>query len=139
MDYSEFFEDERSKGFNSPGNVWLLAYYLDITDFDKYLNEVIEDLEDLDGIEVSEYYYGGETYYLFTEAEAADVLYNFQIGLAKTVLEKQIPTSVWKYFDSERYATDMFSSIYDLFDNVDELEVELDNIILPKVYVIHAN
>lgn len=138
MNYSEFFKDERGKGFSNPSNVWMLAYYLDITDFDKYLNEVIEDFEDLEDIEVLEYWYHGETYYLFTEAQATEILENFQKGLADAMLQK-IPTTIWKYFDSERYSADMFSSIYDIFDNVDELEIELDNVILPKVYVVHAS
>lgn len=138
MDYSEFFKDERNKDFTNPGNIWMLAYYLDITDFNKYLNEVIEDLDTLEGVEVIEYWYHGEIYYLFTEVEASVIVKAYQEELADGMLQK-IPFAVWKYFDSEKYSNDMFSSIYDIFDNVDELEIELDNVILPKVYVVHAN
>lgn len=131
MNYSLFNQRATDKGFETPDRLFIVAHYLDL--YEDVLNKCSEEESIWKGI--YEYHYNGKTYYILNEPDACRIVDSYREMLAMQ-MEPQVTgkPSVFVRDLAEAYYHDVF----DVFDTVQEVELEIDNVVFPKYYIVEC-
>lgn len=135
MHYTDFIKLARLKGFENPGQLYMTAYHLGLNtateaELEPFLNTCSEEESIWNGI--YEYRINGKVILILDDGDANRVVNNYRDSLKQT-MEGQ-PSVV----TCKEMADAYYDSIFDVFDTVQEVELEIDGIIFPKYYIVEC-
>lgn len=132
MNYSDFIKEALCRGFEHPERLFMVAYKLDMPEIHDLCTE-----EESIWSGIYEYHINGKVYYILTELEACRIVDNYRNMLADKLADQAIDNVVTKITDVEMAAA-YYNDIFDVFDIVEEVELELDGILFPKYYIVEC-
>jgi hypothetical protein len=86
---------------------------------------------------IYEYHINGKIFYILTEHEACRIVDNYRRMLASKLADQSIDNAITRITDEEMAAA-YYNDIFDVFDVVQEVELELDGILFPKYYIVEC-
>lgn len=138
MHYTDFIKLARSKGFENPGQLYMTAYHLELNtateaELEPFLNTCSEEESIWNGI--YEYRINGKVILILDDGDANRVVNNYRDSLKQTMEGQSNQPSV---VTCKEMADAYYDSIFDVFDTVQEVELEIDGIIFPKYYIVEC-
>lgn len=131
MDYSRFYNKALCEGFEHPERLYIVAHYLD--SYEDLIMKCTEEESIWKGI--YEYHIKGKTYYILDEPEACRIVDSYRGLLAK----QMEPQAADKPNVSVReLAEAYYHDIFDVFDTVQEVELEINDVLFPKYYIVEC-
>jgi hypothetical protein len=131
MNYSIFNQRAVDKGFECPNRLFVVAHYLD--SYEHVLNNCSEEESIWKGI--YEYHCNGRTYYVLDESDACRVVDSYREML--TIQMEPQATDKPSVFIRD-LAEAYYHDVFDVFDTIQEVELEIDNVIFPKYYIVEC-
>lgn len=133
MDYFEFIKLASEEGFEYPRELYILSRAIDIVDYEDFISRCIETY--FTEFAIPEFEYDGHIHYVMNESDA-----QFCVDCYRDILiikaTNEIPDIYHSYVKFVEFSEHVYTSIYDIFDNIYEFEAEVDSVILPKSYVV---
>ena len=126
MNYSDFVNEALCRGFEHPERLYMVAYKLDMLEVYTLCTE-----EESIWPGIYEYHINGKIFYILTEHEACRIVDNYRRMLASKLADQSIDNAITRITDEEMAAA-YYNDIFDVFDVVQEVELELDGILFPK-------
>ena len=120
MNYSDFVNEALCRGFEHPERLYMVAYKLDMPEVYTLCTE-----EESIWPGIYEYHINGKIFYILTEHEACRIVDNYRRMLASKLADEEM-------------AAAYYNDIFDVFDVVQEVELELDGILFPKYYIVEC-
>lgn len=138
MHYTDFIKLARSKRFENPGQLYMTAYHLGLNttteaELEPFLNTCSEEESIWNGI--YEYRINGKVILILDDGDANRVVNNYRDSLKQTMEGQSNQPSV---VTCKEMADAYYDSIFDVFDTVQEVELEIDGIIFPKYYIVEC-
>lgn len=138
MHYTDFIKLARLKGFENPGQLYMIAYHLGLNtateaELEPFLNTCSEEESIWNGI--YEYRINGKVILILDDGDANRVVNNYRDSLKQTMEGQSNQPSV---VTCKEMADAYYDSIFDVFDTVQEVELEIDGIIFPKYYIVEC-
>lgn len=138
MHYTDFIKLARLKGFENPGQLYTTAYHLGLNtateaELEPFLNTCSEEESIWNGI--YEYRINGKVILILDDGDANRVVNNYRDSLKQTMEGQSNQPSV---VTCKEMADAYYDSIFDVFDTVQEVELEIDGIIFPKYYIVEC-
>lgn len=138
MHYTDFIQLARSKGFENPGQLYMTAHHLGLNtateaELEPFLNTCSEEESIWNGI--YEYRINGKVILILDDGDANRVVNNYRDSLKQTMEGQSNQPSV---VTCKEMADAYYDSIFDVFDTVQEVELEIDGIIFPKYYIVEC-
>lgn len=132
MNYSDFVNEALCRGFEYPERLYMVAYKLDMPEVYTLCTE-----EESIWPGIYEYHINGKIFYILTEHEACRIVDNYRRMLASKLADQSIDNAITRITDEEMAAA-YYNDIFDVFDVVQEVELELDGILFPKYYIVEC-
>jgi hypothetical protein len=132
MNYSDFVNEALCGGFEHPERLYMVAYKLDMPEVYTLCTE-----EESIWPGIYEYHINGKIFYILTEHEACRIVDNYRRMLASKLADQSIDNAITRITDEEMAAA-YYNDIFDVFDVVQEVELELDGILFPKYYIVEC-
>lgn len=138
MHYTDFIKLARLKEFENPGQLYMTAYHLGLNtateaELEPFLNTCSEEESIWNGI--YEYRINGKVILILDDGDANRVVNNYRDSLKQTMEGQSNQPSV---VTCKEMADAYYDSIFDVFDTVQEVELEIDGIIFPKYYIVEC-
>lgn len=138
MHYTDFIKLARLKGFENLGQLYMTAYHLGLNtateaELEPFLNTCSEEESIWNGI--YEYRINGKVILILDDGDANRVVNNYRDSLKQTMEGQSNQPSV---VTCKEMADAYYDSIFDVFDTVQEVELEIDGIIFPKYYIVEC-
>lgn len=138
MHYTDFIKLARLKRFENPGQLYMTAYHLGLNtateaELEPFLNTCSEEESIWNGI--YEYRINGKVILILDDGDANRVVNNYRDSLKQTMEGQSNQPSV---VTCKEMADAYYDSIFDVFDTVQEVELEIDGIIFPKYYIVEC-
>lgn len=138
MHYTDFIKLARLKGFENLGQLYMTAYHLGLNtateaELEQFLNTCSEEESIWNGI--YEYRINGKVILILDDGDANRVVNNYRDSLKQTMEGQSNQPSV---VTCKEMADAYYDSIFDVFDTVQEVELEIDGIIFPKYYIVEC-
>ena len=138
MHYTDFIKLARLKGFENPGQLYMTADHLGLNtateaELEPFLNTCSEEESIWNGI--YEYRINGKVILILDDGDANRVVNNYRDSLKQTMEGQSNQPSV---VTCKEMADAYYDSIFDVFDTVQEVELEIDGIIFPKYYIVEC-
>ena len=138
MHYTDFIKLARLKGFENPGQLYMTAYHLGLNtateaELEPFLNTCSEEESIWNGI--YEYRINGKVILILDDGDANRVVNNYRDSLKQTMEGQSNQPSV---VTCKEMADAYYDSIFDVFDTVQEVELEIDGFIFPKYYIVEC-
>lgn len=135
MEYLDFSKRAQEEGFKYPDALFMLAYVLDIVDYESFFSNCAEDYDYT--FCARTYDYNGRHYYIMNEySEELCVSFYRNIALQKAM--NDIDEIYHPYMKFKEYSEYVYMTLYDIFDHVTEVDLDLDKVVFPKIYVIEC-
>lgn len=137
MKHFDFISEAKQADITKPTHAFILAYFLDILETEEVYDFLVSVAEEKTKIGTPAFLYKGKKYYVFSKRERIDYLNN-EASIQADNQSYRIPEDLQEYFDYDKYVEDNGKELKDLFEKVEEIDVDQDSLYLPTYYLVEC-
>lgn len=135
MKHFDFISEAKQAGIVNFTHAFILAYFLDILETEEVYDFLENVAEERSKASTPILLYKGKKYLIFSKHQRACYM-NYIASLKADEQAYRIPEDLQEYFDYDRYVEDNSKELEDLFEKVEEIDVDQDSLYLPTYYLV---